>query len=335
MFNIRNVMYIFLWVLLVISLSFSFYFVLKTLQFSPTLKETAASDKPSYHFVLISEEVGNPYWNRVKRGAKDAGERVNAVIDYKGPVQSSTELHVKAVEKAIAAKVDGIITQGLDQNLVIPVINKAIQKGIPVITVDTDAPKSRRSSYVGTNNYEAGYRAGKTLIGDTNGTAKVGIITGTFHSTSQRQRVQGFRDAVKNEPGIEIVAVESSNISRIQAAEKAYKILTNYNVTALFGTSALDGLGIAAAARLLDKTDDVYILSFDALPETLKLIKDGVIDATIVQKPYEMGYESVELMVDIKKGKNVSNIYHTKTNVVRAEDLPFRPNMVNMGSEQP
>jgi ribose transport system substrate-binding protein len=335
MFKIRNVMYISLGVLLLVSLSFSAYFVLKTLEFSPTLKETAASDRPDYHFVLISEEVGNPYWNRVKLGATDAGKKLNAVIEYKGPVQSSTELHVKAVEKAIAAKVDGIITQGLDQNLITPVINKAIQKGIPVITVDTDAPASRRSSYVGTNNYQAGYLAGKTLIEDLKGTAKVGIITGTFHSTNQRQRIKGFRHAVKNKTGIEIVATESSNISRIQAAEKAYKIFSEHNVTALFGTSALDGLGIAAAAQLLEKTVDVHILAFDALPETLKLIKEGTIDATIVQKPYQMGYKSVELMVDIMKGKNVPDVYHTKIRVLREVDLPFRPNLINTGSERP
>lgn len=320
--NVRRFIYPALITLLLISLSFTVYFMARALRFHSNVSPSTHFERPRYHFVLIPEEMDNPYWHLVEKGAKAAAAKHDAVVEYSGPGQTDPDEHTQVLAMAVASKVDGIVTQGLSEKT-IPVINKASQQGIPVITVDTDAPGSRRLAYVGTDNYKAGRLAGKTLIRATHGHAKVGIITGSFQSNSQKQRVKGFRDAVKGTPGIDIVAIEASHISRVQAAEKAYKIFRNHpDVTAFFGTSALDGLGISAIAQSLGKTDDVYILAFDKLPETLKLIKEGVIDATIAQKPYEMGYKSVDMMVQVLNGKNVDKITPVPTKVIDASDLP-------------
>lgn len=336
MLKIRNVIYIILVTLLMVSLACSVYFIMKTLQYTSAVDTKTATDQPAYHFVLISEEAGNPYWDEVKAGAKKAGTAFDAAVEFKGPAQSDKELHAKAVEAAIAAKVDGIIVQGLDKQLLKPVINQAIQQGIPVITVDGDVPKSRRIAYVGTDNFQAGFQAGQTLIKATNGSAQVGIITGGRASSSQKQRIKGFRAALEKQSGMTIIAIESSHISRIQAAERAYQIFKEHpDVTALFGTSALDGQGIAAVVGLLDKTNQVSILAFDALQGTLNLINKGSIDATIAQQPYQMGYKSVNLMVDVINGRQVPEINHTKTKVIRAQDLPLNSQSMRKGRERP
>ncbi|MFK4997425.1 substrate-binding domain-containing protein [Bacillus sp. N9] len=96
------------------------------------------------------------------------------------------------IEMAVAAKVDGILTQGLTNREFKPAIDRAVNQGIPVITFDTDLEDSKRLSYIGTDNYEAGYKVGEALIQDTKGQANVGIITGLLYSNNLVLRVQGF-----------------------------------------------------------------------------------------------------------------------------------------------
>ncbi|MDC3412083.1 sugar-binding protein [Aquibacillus sp. 3ASR75-11] len=320
---IRKYMTAILVALLLLSLFFSIYYIVKAMQIDTKPKQLTSFTKPQYHFVLIPEEMDNPYWQMIEQGAKEAATKYDAAVEYTGPEQTDMDQHIKVMEMAIASKADGILTQGLTEEM-IPVINEAIQQGIPVVTLDTDATDSRRLAYVGTDNYAAGFLAGQTLAKATNGSAKVGIITGSLQSTSQQERVNGFRDAVKQNTEIEIVAVEPSNISRVQAADKTYQIFTKYpDVTAFFGTSALDGPGISATVQSLGRTKDVYILAFDTLPETLKLIKQGTIDATVAQQPYEMGYKGLELMVDIANGENVQEINYLEAQIVRSSDLPL------------
>ncbi|MFC7441157.1 sugar-binding protein [Laceyella putida] len=310
--------------LLILSLSLSIAFSAKALQYNRKLAKRPNTPAASYHFVLIPEEMDNDYWRLVEKGARAAEKKLPVSIEYNGPEQADIETHLKKIDMAIASKVDGIITQGLNESQFTPLINKAIAKGIPVITIDTDAPNSQRIAYIGTDNYLSGYLAGQALIKGTHGQAVVGIITGRFDAEHQKLRVQGFRDAVKQAPGIRIAAVEESNITRIEAAEKASKILHEHpDVTAFYGTSALDAIGIAQVVEEIDDKS-FYIIGFDTLPETLDLLKRGKIQATVVQTPYEMGYKSVKLMLDIIKGKRVSTVNHTETKVIGKEDLPLQ-----------
>lgn len=298
--------------------------MVRALQFDSKFAQPAAFHRPRYHFVLIPEEMDNPYWQRVKEGANAAAAKYDAVVEYNGPVQTNTDEHIKMTKMAVASKVDGIITQGLNKKMT-PVINNSIEQGIPVVTIGSDAPDSRRLAYIGTDNYKAGELAGRTLAAATGGHANVGIITGSFQTAGQKLRVKGFRDALKQDPKIKIVDVEASHFSRVQAAEKTYEVFKNDpDVTAFFGTSALDGPGISATVQSLGKTKDVYILAFDALPGTLKLIDQGIIGATVKQNPYEMGYRSVEMMVEILNGKNVNEINDIRPKVLRRSDLPLR-----------
>lgn len=286
-------------------------------------KEENTVKKYNYHFVLVPEELDNEYWRLVEKGAKAAAKQYGVLLEYDGPKQANIDDHLKTIQMSAAAKVDGIMTQGLSDQQFTPLINRVVESGIPVITVDTDTENSKRLSYIGTDNYYSGYLAGKAMIEDTNGKANVAIITGSFMKNHQLQRIKGFEDAVKNEPGIHIVDKQESNISRVRAAEKAYQILqTHPEVNAFFGTSALDGSGIAEVVEKYKQKGQIYIMAFDTLPETLNYMEKGTIQATVVQEPYQMGYGAVKLMIDIVKGKSVPSVVHTDTRILREKDLP-------------
>ncbi len=320
--KVRNFIYFFLLTAFLISASFTIHYFLKALHYKTVLASEPNVKKPTYHFMLIPEEIHNPYWQMIKKGADDAGKDDNAVIEYTGPIQTSINEHIRFIDEAISSKVDGIITQGLNPGKMTSIINKAVEEGIPVITIDTDAPNSKRAAYVGTNNYKAGLQAGQALVDATGGKANVAIIIGSTVSANQQSRVNGFKAALKNYPGIKVVAMESSNISRIQAAEKTFDIYKAHpNVNAFFGTSALDALGISSVTPTNPSTKP-FIIGFDDLPDTLKLIKQGKINETVAQEPYLMGYKSVQLMVALLEGKKIPEINYTDTTIINPSNLP-------------
>ncbi|MBD1382888.1 sugar-binding protein [Metabacillus arenae] len=287
-------------------------------------KHEAAQIDYRYHFVLIPEEVDNEYWRLVESGARDAAEKYNIYLEYLGPFQADMDEHIKTFDLAIASMVDGIMTQGISELEFTPLINKAIEKEIPVVTVDTDAPLSRRRVYIGTDNYYAGFLAGEAFLIDTKGEQYVGVITGRLDASHQKLRVEGFKDAVKNEERIHLIETRESHITKLGAVEAAYEMVKEFpEINAFYGTSALDGAGIAQVMKRLNKVDETYLMAFDTLPETIELIQEGTIDATVVQHPYLMGFEAVETLVNLKQGKNMDKVQHTETTIVRKKDLPL------------
>lgn len=270
------------------------------------------------HIVLVEQEQGHPYWQLVERGATDAAEANDIAIECIGPVRNNMAEQLKLLEKAIASKVDGIIVQGLNHEQFTPVINKAVEAGIPVITVDADAPSSKRLSFVGTDNLEAGKRQGELVVRSTGGTGKIGVIIGSDKAENQLERLEGIKQVIGGYPGLHIEEVRSSNISLIEAIQQSAEMLQrNPEITTMVGTSATDALGILQAAKSL-KRSDIQIIGFDDLPETIEAIRSGQIVATIVQQPYRMGEQSVELLQRYFDGGVLSNEYFTRVEIMDA-----------------
>lgn len=321
----RTFFYTILIISFLIAVAYSLYCYRQAQIYDEKMLEVISEDSPlpKYHFALIGEEMDHDYWRLVGAGAKKAALDNDVFVEYEGPKRSNPEEQLKLLDMAIQAKVDGIIVQALNDTFT-PLINKAVQEGIPVITIDTDAPESLRNAYIGTDNYLAGQLAGQTLVKDTGGKAKVGIITGGIDNAyNQHQlRVQGFKDAIAKVKGIKIIAIDESNLTRVQAEEKAYKMMKEHeDITAFYGTSSLDGIGIVAAAKSLKKQDDVYVISFDALDENIDLLNEGNINAIIAQQPFEMGEKSIELMLNLIKQKSGPMVNHTNASIVHRKDL--------------
>lgn len=337
MLYVRRSLYILTFLVFLLTGCLTLFYGKETFHFSRgtspnTEEQGAVSQPPTYHFVLIPEELDNDYWRLVEEGAREAAEFHNVYLEYLGPKQANNDEHLKTIDMAIAGLVDGVITQGLAEEEFEKLVMKAKEKLIPVVTIDTDAPNSGRAVYVGTDNYYSGFLAGKAIINDTTGEQQVAIITGRHEAPHQQLRVQGFKDAVATEERIKIIAIEESNITEIGAVEAAHRILQQHpSITAFYGTSALDGIGIAQVVKKLKLEKDLYIIGFDILHETLEYIEEGIIEATVVQFPYQMGYEAVEKMIQLNKGKDLQPLQHTDTKVIYKSDLPISPSSMNGG----
>lgn len=321
-FNLR-IIYIIIYIGLAIGVFFlgkSFYAFWNLTDKSELVKADNVISKEQKQVVLIAEREGHPYWDVVFNGAKlAAGD--NIWLDFQGPSKSSPEEHTRLIERAIASNVNGIITQGLDESF-IPVINNAIDENIPVITIDTDAPESKRMAFVGTDNYKAGLQIGNYVKNNFKGPTKIGIISGNEYGGHMQLRIKGFLEALKGHPEFQIVSSVNSQINRLEATHQAYKMLKeNPEINLMFGVSALDAPGIASAIEKSFPNRKISIIGFDDMPESVEMVEKGQIQAIVVQRSFDMGYKSVQLMRKVFSGEKIDPIHHMDTFILEKSTL--------------
>lgn len=278
------------------------------LYFLSLLKDRKIEKEPLRpKIVLIAHVKTNPYWINIKEGAERAAKERGAVIEFLGPTTASTEEGLKLFDMATSAKVSGIITYVQEEGKYKSQINSAMEKGVPVVTIDSDEEDSKRIAYVGTDNILAGQSAGAEMIKQIGTEGKVAIVMGGKDVKNQKERVEGFRNYITSNSNLKIIDTDSSDAMLLESEIITRKILirNNNNINALFCTSALDGIGAAKAIKDLNDKGKVKIICFDDLEETLNNIKNGVVVATIVQKSNDMGYKAVNIIMD--KIENKSN----------------------------
>lgn len=292
-----------------------------------------------HHVVMISQELDNPFWRTIGRSAEEAAARYNMELEYVGPFRLNPAEQTKLLDKTIASKVDGIFVQGVKGDEYAGLINKAIGRGIPVITVDTDTPDSKRLTYVGTDNAGSGAKLGELVVqaesarqreaapqqnagASPKPSVRIGVIVGSTEAPNQQQRLEGFKSVVQAVPSVEIAGIGVSNISRIQATQSAAQLLRDHpDINVMVGTSALDAVGILQAVKTLNLQRQVKIYGFDDLDETKKAIASGEIEATVIQRPAEMGDEAVRLMHAYFEGSTLEPIHFTSYEVLNRSNV--------------
>ncbi|OHB83978.1 MAG: hypothetical protein A2V98_14725 [Planctomycetes bacterium RBG_16_64_12] len=251
------------------------------------------------HYVMISAATGAPYWIDAKLGLNDKANELGVSAVFTGPPTVDVNQQIDAVNRAIAQGVDGIIVVPMADS-VTPAIDKAVEAGIPVVCADADAPSSKRFCFVGTGNYNAGYEGGQRLGKLLGGRGKVALISlpGTDHLA---RRVNGYRDALAQYPGIEIVRVGNDQGSPNEAQKECRAILQAVPGLAGFGcVDAAGGQGAAVAVKQAGKVGIVKIVAMDRDEATLQFIQEGIIDASIGQRSYMMSYLALQMLYDLR-----------------------------------
>lgn len=265
---------------------------------------SAAESKPlsEMTFAYCASST-NDYWTVLQSGvieaSKEQGINITTALAAEGDVAAGVQL----VENAISAGVDGIITAASDPNAFIDVINRAVEAGIIVVTVDQDAPTSNRQYFVGTSNYEAGVIAGQKMIEVTGGKANIAIFAGTITASNAVDRIKGFTDAIKDSPDMVVITHEEVKNDVQITMQKTEAVFNGYpEVNAIYGVFAYDPLGAAKTVKEMGRTGEVTVIGFDDLEESVQLLKEGVISALLVQQPYEIGRLAVETCVQAAQG---------------------------------
>lgn len=247
-------------------------------------------------FVIVAPQLDHPYWAQIREGATTRAETLNAHVDFFAPRRASVAEQAQLLDTATAAMVDGIITQGVPDPQVMQAITKAVNRGIPVITVDTDSP-GPRLAYVGSDNYAAGRLAGQDLLRRMKAPAVVGIIRGNLGPEAADDRVRGFRDALNGAPGVRIAAVETSDLTRTTAGQQALRIRQAHpEVNVFYGTTALDAVGVVQSLRTQGMEGRLLVIGWDDVGDAVDLFGRGFIQSVIHQEPEAMGSRAVQLL---------------------------------------
>jgi ribose transport system substrate-binding protein len=254
------------------------------------------------HYGVLGKCVG-PYWEVVKKGAEDAGKELGVKVTVFMPQKEDIPQQIETVETWISMGFKGMAVAPSDPEALVSPINSSMEKDIPVLTIDTDSPNSNRICYIGTDNYTAGKAAGEKMAEILDGKGKVAIATGSLTAMNSLERMRGFEDAIKEYPEIEIIEpILCDNEETPRAVELAETALLNHpDLNAFFGVYVFNGPSAAKAVKAAGKEGEVHIVSFDVTDEHLYLIDEGLIDATIAQKQYFMGYEGVRIIHQINE----------------------------------
>jgi ribose transport system substrate-binding protein len=261
----------------------------------------SATKKETYVMVVFVSQVS--YWIDARLGMEAAGRDLGVNVEFTGPTDADVANETATVDALIGRGVDGIMISPVDAAGLTPAINRAVDAGIAVIVWDGDAPQSKRLSFVGTDNYTAGYFGGQQLAKLVGGKGKIGGSMGQ-HSPVMEDRLRGYQDALKEYPDIEFVqlVLDESDLS-VGTREVGAMLQAHPDLSGIFGLDNVAGSGIVRAIQEAGiPKGQIHVMGFDKSDDTLKLIRDGWIDGTLVQKTFAQGYLSTYLAYAYKHG---------------------------------
>jgi ribose transport system substrate-binding protein len=251
-------------------------------------------------FYLVGTNMSASYWQTAVAGFKKAAAQYQVTAQVAGPDNYDPQAELTELKSAVAAKPAGILISVSDASVLAPEIDAAIDAGIPVITFDSDAAGSRRLYFIGTNNLEAGRLGGQRVVEKLGGKGNVVFFTIAGQPNTE-ERLKGFKDVFATRSGINIVDVVDIKGDTTVAFDRTQQLLALTGPKKIDAFVCLDSASGKQVADAVKRTGDSsrVVVAWDVNPDTLNGIKDGVIDSTIVQKPFTMGFIGLKALDEI------------------------------------
>lgn len=272
-------------------------------------------------FALIPKALDIPVFGYANTGAqRKAAELGNVEVVYYGPDHADQLKQKEILESFISQKVDGIAISVLDADFLTSTIDKAVDAGIPVVTWDSDAPKSKRIAFWGVDDYKSGQIMGEEAGRLLNGKGTVAFLT-SLGANNLMRRLDGVRDALAKYPGIRIVDTFDIKEDSVKCAEL---IATGTNRYPDLGAWISVGGWPVFTANALDPVNPAKtkFISFDTNPPAPELLKSGKVQVLLGQKYFGWGSEPVQILYDAIQGKKpAAAIIDSGVDVVTAGNL--------------
>jgi len=261
---------------------------------------TSTSGK-NFKLAFVTNNASD-FWTIARKGVEKAdGELNNVTVDFKLPSEGTAADQKRVIDDLISTGVNGLAMSPVDPDNQTQYINEIAKKTL-VITQDSDAPTSDRALYIGTDNVAAGREAGKLVKEALPNGGKIMVFVGKSDARNAKERYDGLKEALQGS-NVEIISVLTDDTDRARAKANAADTLVKYpDIAGLVGLWSYNGPAILNAVKDANKVGQVKIICFDEEDETLAGIKEGSIFATVVQQPFEFGYQSVKIMAQILGG---------------------------------
>jgi ribose transport system substrate-binding protein len=254
------------------------------------------------HKLAFVTNNASDFWTIARKGTEQAAAQLpSAQVEFRIDSDGTAAEQQRVVDDLLAKGVNGIAISPVDPVNQLQMLNRAAEQAL-VITQDSDAPNSNRACYIGTDNVSAGRQAGGLIREVLPQGGKIMVFVGTLDAANAQQRYQGVKEALQGS-NIQILDVRTDNTDRVRAKSNAADTLVNYpDIAGMLGLWSYNGPAIVGAVREAGKVGKVKIIAFDEEDETLNGIKEGAIYATVVQQPFEFGYQSMKLMDKVLDG---------------------------------
>ena len=251
-----------------------------------------AADEKYY---LIATSVKVPYWQQAGAGLVKAANQYQVQAELVGPDNFDPQAQHEQFKRVLGKKPAGILVSVGDPKLIQADIDAAIAQGIPVVTIDSDAPGSKRLTFIGTDNYRAGVNGGKVVAQKLQGKGTVVVFT-IPEQGNLAERLRGYKDAFDSHPGIKIVDVIDMKGDPRIVFDKTKELLEKKAKIDAF--VCLEAIACPEVADVIEreKAAGVVVLAMDTDQRTLDAIQKGLITATIAQKPFSMAYVGLKML---------------------------------------
>lgn len=266
-----------------------------------TTTAPAVGGKTTFRIGLIAKSTNNPVFLAAQKGAEaKAAElsrqyqgKVTVEIDWQTPSTENAEEQANRINQLVGKGVDAIIVSCSDANAVTDAINGAVDKGVPVMCFDSDAPKSKRFAFYGVDDPNTGKEVMVRLAKVMGEKGVVAVLAGNQNAPNLQKRVQGIRDAIKAYPNMSIIQVYYHEETPEDAAAKVQQVMkANPNIN---GWAMVGGWPLFTDALMQGWNPDVKMVAVDALPQQLPYVEKGIAQVLLAQMVYDWGYISTDL----------------------------------------
>lgn len=267
--------------------------------FSTLIGCSSSPHSPTETYILVTVNRHVSYWKAAFAGLNQAAKEMGVKADMIGPDTYDPQAEHQSMQQAIAQKPAGILVSAANASVVTPDIDAALAQGIPVITIDSDAPDSKRLFFVGTDNHKAGLLGGRLVAKLLNGKGNVAIMT-MPNQPNLKARLRGYEDAFADHPNIKVAQVVDVKGDPNVAFDAARKLLEGKPKIDAF--VCLESISCPEVGEVVNRANmggKVTIVAMDTDDLTINWIQKGVISATIAQKPFTMAYYGTKLLDDL------------------------------------
>ncbi|WP_425100420.1 sugar-binding protein [Tropicibacter sp. S64] len=258
-----------------------------------------AQEKPKLAFVV---NAASDFWKLAEAGVKAAqAELPGYELQFRYPAQGTAALQNALMDDLVAAGTDAIMISSVDPKTSIDAFNRVAAQ-VPLFTTDSDAPDSDRIAYLGSSNTDAGVQAGEIAVAAMPDGGKCMGFVGFLGADNAVERIAGFRQAVEGS-GIELVDVRGDDVDFARARSNVDDVLAaDPDITCMVGFYSYNPPKIYESLQANGKLGAITVIAFDEDPVTLGAVREGSFAGTVVQDPYQWGYQGMHLMADYLEG---------------------------------
>jgi ribose transport system substrate-binding protein len=287
----------------------------------------ASTQPAALTIVVIPKGTTHAYWISVHNGAENAGKDLGANIIFKGPLLEDDRAgQISLVDQFASDNVSGIVLAPLDDTALLPPVQAAMAKKIPVVIIDSalkgDVGKDY-VCYVGTNNTLAGNIGGKELARVLGGKGKYVLLRYSVGSASTDQREEGFLSAMHDNPEMRPLVIDRYGGATVDQAQAAsMNMLAQIKqADGIFTPNESTTLGMLNTLEQNNLAGKIHFVGFDATPQLIDALKKGEIDALVSQNPTKMGYDGVKACVDYLHGNQQDPVQDSGAQLITRDNL--------------